>query len=53
MKNIFQEVIPHFEAPDFHLGTDEYRLHSIKDNSNGWSKDAAVGKKCQVILGHS
>lgn len=31
MEEILGEVIPHFEAEDFHLGTDEYRLHSIKD----------------------
>ena len=31
MENILSEVIPHFQASDFHLGTDEYRLHSLKD----------------------
>ena len=25
------EIIPHFPAPDFHIGTDEYMLKSIKD----------------------
>ncbi|PXY02771.1 hypothetical protein DF185_01375 [Marinifilum breve] len=33
MEEILGEVIPHFYAPDFHLGTDEYRIHRIKDDS--------------------
>ncbi|WZL89304.1 glycoside hydrolase family 20 protein [Salinimicrobium sp. 3283s] len=33
MEEILAEVIPHFNAPDFHLGTDEYRINSIKDDS--------------------
>lgn len=33
MEQILEEVIPHFDAPDFHLGTDEYRINSIKDDS--------------------
>lgn len=33
MEEILDEVIPHFDAPDFHLGTDEYRINSIKDDS--------------------
>ena len=31
METIISEVIPHFDAPDFHIGTDEYRLYRIKD----------------------
>ncbi len=31
METILSEIIPHFDAPDFHIGTDEYRLHVIKD----------------------
>ncbi len=31
METIFSEIIPHFDAPDFHIGTDEYRLHVIRD----------------------
>ncbi|WP_106793268.1 glycoside hydrolase family 20 protein [Aquimarina sp. Aq78] len=33
MEEILEEVIPYFDAPDFHLGTDEYRINSIKDDS--------------------
>lgn len=33
MEEILDEVIPHFDAPDFHLGTDEYRINSVKDDS--------------------
>ncbi|MCK0123779.1 family 20 glycosylhydrolase [Gelidibacter sp. F2691] len=33
MEEILTEIIPHFSAPDFHLGTDEYRINSIKDDS--------------------
>ena len=33
MEEILEEVIPHFDAPDFHLGTDEYRINRIKDDS--------------------
>ncbi|MEC3908873.1 glycoside hydrolase family 20 protein [Tamlana sp. 2201CG12-4] len=33
MEEILNEVIPHFDAPDFHLGTDEYRINSIEDDS--------------------
>lgn len=33
MEEILNEVIPHFDAPDFHLGTDEYRINSIKNDS--------------------
>ena len=33
MEEILQEVIPHFDAPDFHLGTDEYRIGKIKNDS--------------------
>lgn len=33
MEEILEEVIPHFDAPDFHLGTDEYRISSIRDDS--------------------
>ncbi|QTD37125.1 family 20 glycosylhydrolase [Polaribacter batillariae] len=33
MEKILEEVIPHFDAPDFHLGTDEYRINSIKNDS--------------------
>lgn len=33
MENLLDEVIPHFDAADFHLGTDEYRIHSLKDDS--------------------
>ncbi|QZT38019.1 family 20 glycosylhydrolase [Halosquirtibacter xylanolyticus] len=31
VQSILEEVIPHFDAPDFHIGTDEYRIHRIKD----------------------
>lgn len=33
MEEILDEVIPHFDSPDFHLGTDEYRINSIKNDS--------------------
>lgn len=33
MEGILHEVIPHFDAPDFHLGTDEYRINSIRNDS--------------------
>jgi len=33
IEEILNEVMPHFDAPDFHLGTDEYRISSIKDDS--------------------
>ncbi|WP_296635647.1 glycoside hydrolase family 20 protein [Polaribacter sp.] len=33
MEGILAEVIPHFDAPDLHLGTDEYRLSRIKNDS--------------------
>lgn len=33
MEEILEEVIPHFDAPDFHLGTDEYRINSIENDS--------------------
>ncbi|MCF7568453.1 family 20 glycosylhydrolase [Sabulilitoribacter arenilitoris] len=33
VEEILDEVIPHFDAPDFHLGTDEYRIKSIKNDS--------------------
>jgi hexosaminidase len=31
MEQIFDEFIPLFDAPDFHIGTDEYRIGAIKD----------------------
>ena len=31
METILSEVVPHFDAKDFHIGTDEYRLYKIKD----------------------
>ncbi|QZE15228.1 family 20 glycosylhydrolase [Halosquirtibacter laminarini] len=31
VQSIIDEVLPHFDAPDFHIGTDEYRIHAIKD----------------------
>ncbi len=33
MEDILEEVIPHFDAPDFHIGTDEYRINKIKNDS--------------------
>jgi hexosaminidase len=33
IEEIFDEVIPHFNAPDFHIGTDEYRINSIRNDS--------------------
>ncbi|WP_445736726.1 beta-N-acetylhexosaminidase [Mariniflexile sp.] len=33
MESILEEVIPHFDSSDFHIGTDEYRINSIKDDS--------------------
>jgi len=33
MESILAEVIPHFYSSDFHLGTDEYRINRIKDDS--------------------
>ena len=32
MESVISEVLPHFDAPDFHIGTDEYRLYAIKDS---------------------
>ncbi|MDC1106261.1 family 20 glycosylhydrolase [Prolixibacteraceae bacterium] len=31
VQSILDEVIPHFDARDVHIGTDEYRIHRIKD----------------------
>ena len=31
METILTEVVPHFDAKDFHIGTDEYRLYAIKN----------------------
>jgi len=33
MEEILNEVMPHFDAPDFHLGTDEYRIGRIKNDT--------------------
>ncbi|MDD4820250.1 MAG: glycoside hydrolase family 20 protein [Flavobacteriales bacterium] len=31
--DLIAEIAPHFPAPDFHIGTDEYMLKSIKDTA--------------------
>ena len=48
MEKVFDEVIPLFDAPHFHIGTDEYRLGRIGDKA----EREMLGEKFRQYINH-
>lgn len=48
MEGIFDEVVPLFDAKEFHIGTDEYRLNLVKDKK----EREALGEAFRQYINH-
>ncbi|MGQ7869217.1 family 20 glycosylhydrolase [Sunxiuqinia sp. sy24] len=48
VEKVFDEIVPLFDAEDFHIGTDEYRLNLIKDEQ----EKAILGEKFRQYINH-
>lgn len=48
MEKLFDEIVPLFDAPHFHIGTDEYRLRNIADPQ----EKEMLGEKFRQYINH-
>lgn len=48
MEEIFDEVAPHFDAKEFHIGTDEYRINLVKKKEDR----EALGEAFRKYINH-
>jgi len=64
MKSLLDEMIPLFDAPDFHIGTDEYRMSGLSEQEKAVTGEAfrkfinemnayvrSKGKNCRIWSG--